>query len=123
MEKTRKSLAATDADGDEKEPVANSAGTKQLASCPSLAAVEADSQSLLRQQSPLYIPQTRPAALRWRKRERKAGEGQEAQTALPPHSGAPPAAGRTRCIRLMRQVPVHVFLQQAGVVRLPEEAR
>ena len=123
MEKTRKSLAATDADGDEKEPVANSAGTKQLASCPSLAAVEADSQSLLRQQSPLYIPQTRPAALRWRKRERKAGEGQEAQTALPPHGGAPPAAGRTRCIGLMRQVPVHVFLQQAGVVGLPEEAR
>ena len=33
-----------------------------------------------------------------------------------------PLQGRTRCIGLMRQVPVHVFLQWAGVVGLPEEA-
>lgn len=31
--------------------------------------------------------------------------------------------GRTRCIGLMRQVPVHIFLQWAGVVGLPEEVR
>ena len=37
----------TDADGDKKEPLANSAGTKQLAPRPSLAAVEGNSRSLL----------------------------------------------------------------------------
>ena len=110
------------ADGDEKDPLANSAGTKQLAPRPALAAVEGNSQSSQTANSALHPTNTAccsKVVKERKKSRRRAGSSDCSCSSQRRH----PLQGRACCIGLMRQVPVHVFLQRAGVVGLPEEVR
>lgn len=118
----KSSVGSCHADGDEKDPLANSAGTKQPAPRPTLAAVEGNSQSL-RQQTPLCTPHKHGLmflCVKERKKSRRRGWKLRLLLLL---TAAPPAAGRTRWHQLDEAGCCPRLLQRVGVVGLPEEVR